>query len=82
MFKVTGDKIKLIIWHQQIRASDIWRESQHEQLQYHLLDHHIKITVKETGGPLRPPLYIMFKGSTDDSQMQMRFHMNSEGKAE
>ena len=76
----TGDKIKLIIWHQQIRASDIWRESQHEQLQHRLLDHHIKITVKERG--FKPPLYIMFKGSTDDSQMQMKFHMNSKGKPE
>ena len=58
---------------QQIRASDIWRESEHEDLQHRLLDYHIKVTMR--GTRFDPPT-IKFEGSTDDSQLDvhMKFH--------
>ena len=59
--------------HQQIRASDIWRESQHEDLQDRLQDYHLKITMK--GTEFDPPP-IKFEGSTDDSQLEMQFEIN------
>ena len=53
---------------QQIKASDIWRENEHEDLQHRLLDYHIKITLK--GTEFDPPT-IKFEGSTDDSMMDI-----------
>ena len=53
---------------QQIRASDIWRKSQHEDLQHRLLDYHLKITMK--GREFDPPT-IKVEGSTDDSQLDI-----------
>ena len=60
--------IMVFFLFQQIRASDIWRENQHEDLQHRLLDYHLKITMKGTN--FDPPT-IKFEGSTDDSQLDI-----------
>ena len=57
---------------QQIRASDIWRESEHEGL----LDYFLKIKMK--GTEFGPPT-IKFKGSTDDSQLDIRLQIDYKG---
>ena len=64
---------------QQIRASDIWRESEHEDLQHRLLDYHVKVTMK--GTEFYPPaIYnIKFEGSTDDSLLDIRLEINDDG---
>ena len=67
------------ILFQQIRASDIWRESQHEDLQHWLLDYHLKITMK--GTEFDPPM-IKFKASTDDSQLDIHLWIDYEGMKE
>ena len=54
---------------QQIRASDIWRESEHEGL----LDYYLKIKMK--GTEFDPPT-IKFKGSTDDSQLDIHLRID------
>ena len=55
--------------HQQIRASDICRESQHEDLQDRLLDYHLKIIME--GINFKPPP-IKFKGSTEEIQFSVK----------
>ena len=64
---------------QQIRASDIWRESEHEDLQHRLLDYHLKVTMR--GTRFDPPT-IKFEGSTDDSMMNIHLRINYEGMNE
>ena len=50
---------------QQIRASDIWRESQHDDLQW--VDHyHLKMKMRSSWSTIE------FEGTTDDSQMKMK----------
>ena len=66
--------IVLSFLFQQIRASDIWRESQHEDLQHRLIDYHLKITMK--GTEFDPPT-IRFEGSTDNSQLDMHLLIDS-----
>ena len=58
---------------QQIKASDIWRESEHEDLQHQLLGYHVKITMK--GNVFDPPA-IKFEGSTDDSQLDINLKID------
>ena len=64
---------------QQIRASDIWTESQHEDLQHRLLDYHLKITMK--GTEFDPPT-IKFEGSTYDSKLDIQLRIDVYGKKE
>ena len=61
---------------QQIRASDIWRESEHEDLQHRLLDYHVKVIMR--GATSDSPI-IKFEGSTDDSMMDIHLRINSYG---
>ena len=61
---------------QQIRASDIWRESEHEDLQHRLLDYHVKVTMR--GTRFDPPT-IKFEGSTDDSMMNIQPQIDYNG---
>ena len=61
---------------QQIRVSDIWRESEHEDLQHRLLDYRVKITM--IGTRFDPPT-IKFEGSTDDSMMDIHPRINYRG---
>ena len=61
---------------QQIRASDIWRESEHEDLQHWLLDYHVKVTMR--GTEFDPPT-IKFEGSTDDSMMDIHSRIDYKG---
>ena len=70
--------VELLLWYcfHQIRASDIWRESQHEDLLHHLLDYHLKITMR--GTDFDPPP-IKFEGSTDDSQLDIHFEIGYSG---
>ena len=64
---------------QQIRASDIWRESEHEDLQHCLLDYHIKVTMR--GTVFDPPTF-KFEGSTDDSMMDINLWIGYGGMNE
>ena len=64
---------------QQIRASDIWRESEHEDLQHRLLDYHLKIMIR---GKWFDPPTIKFEGSTDDSMMDIHTRIDCEGMNE
>ena len=60
---------------QQIKASDIWRQGEHEGLP----DCFLKIQMKETESD--PPT-IRFKGSTDDSQLNIRLQIDYKGMNE
>ena len=63
----------------QIRAADIWRDSQDEDLQHRLLDYHMRITVEGLGINPPPLPHIMFEGCTDYSQLELEFDMGKKG---
>ena len=65
---------------QQIRASDIWRESECEDLQHRLLDYHVKVTMR--GTRFDPPTMIKFEGSMDDSMMDIHLRIDLNGMNE